>query len=103
MVRRLLKRVSDRAAAQPSPDCAHCSHYTLDRARTGEELEIVEVGDVHARVQALRLGMAEGACVTCVTRIPAGPLVVRSGRQEIAVGRNLAKQIHVRRRLAHGV
>ena len=84
-------------------DCARCEHSTLDRARTGDELEILEVGDEHARMQALRFGMAEGACVTCVTRIPAGPLVVRSGRQEIAVGRRLAKQIRVRRRLAPGV
>jgi len=84
-------------------DCARCEHSTLDRARTGDELEILEVGDEHARMQALRFGMAEGACVTCVTRIPAGPLVVRSGRQEIAVGRHLAKQIRVRRRLAPGV
>lgn len=80
------------------PLCASCEHYTLDRARKGEELEIVEVGDDHARVQALRFGMCEGACVTCVTRIPAGPLVLKSGRQEIAVGRNLAKRIRVRRR-----
>jgi Fe2+ transport system protein FeoA len=41
--------------------------------------------------------MAEGACVECVTRIPAGPLVIKSGRQEIAVGRSLAKRISVRR------
>ena len=79
-------------------DREQCEHCTLDRARTGDRLEIVEVGDDHARMQALRFGMGEGACVTCVTRIPAGPLVLRSGRQEIAVGRNLAKRIRVLRR-----
>jgi len=78
--------------------CTQCELYTLDLARSGDELEIVAVGDEHARIQALRFGMAEGACVTCVTRIPAGPLVLRSGRQEIAVGRNLAKRIQVRTR-----
>jgi Fe2+ transport system protein FeoA len=71
---------------------------SLDRVRAGEHLEIVTVDDEHARVQALRFGMAEGACVECVTRIPAGPLVLRSGRQEIAVGRSLAKRIRVRLR-----
>ena len=57
----------------------------------------MSVDDTHARVQALRFGMAEGACVECITRIPAGPLVIKSGRQEIAVGRALAKRISVRR------
>ena len=78
------------------PECESCEQYSLDRARTGDELEIVEVDDEHARIQCIRFGMAEGACVTCVTRIPAGPLVLRSGRQEIAVGRGLAKRIRVR-------
>jgi len=70
---------------------------SLDCIRKGELIEIVSVDDQHARVQALRFGMAEGACVECVTRIPAGPLVIKSGRQEIAVGRALAKRISVRR------
>ena len=77
-----------------------CEHCTLDAIRSGEHIEILGVDDEYARIQALRFGMAEGACVQCVTRIPAGPLVLRSGRQEIAVGRNLAKQIRVRRREA---
>lgn len=82
--------------------CIDCEHHTLAQARKGDELEILEVGGDHTRVQALRFGMAEGACVTCVTRIPAGPLVIRSGRQEIAVGRHLASQIRVRHRALDG-
>jgi len=78
-----------------------CETCGLDCARAGEHLEIVSVDDDHARVQALRFGMAEGARVECITRIPAGPLVLRSGRQEIAVGRSLAKRIQVRIH-AHG-
>jgi Fe2+ transport system protein FeoA len=70
----------------------------LDTLRAGDEFEIVSIDDSGARVHALRFGMAEGACAQCVTRIPAGPLVLRSGRQEIAVGRSLAKRIRVRRR-----
>jgi len=72
---------------------------TLDCARSGDELEILEVGDEHARVNALRFGMAEGAHVSCVTRVPAGPIIIKSGRQEIAVGRGLARRIRVRRSL----
>ncbi len=74
-----------------------CDLCSLDCVRKGERIEIVSVDDKHARVQALRFGMAEGACVECVTKIPAGPLVIKSGRQEIAVGRALAKRISVRR------
>jgi len=74
-----------------------CELCTLDVVRKGDRFEIVSVDDAHARVQALRFGVAEGACVECVTRVPAGPLVIKSGRQEIAVGRSLAKRINVRR------
>jgi len=70
---------------------------TLDCVHKGDRIEIISVDDAHARVQALRFGVAEGACVECVTRVPAGPLVIKSGRQEIAVGRSLAKRINVRR------
>jgi Fe2+ transport system protein FeoA len=82
------------ATAEKPVPCDVCS---LDCVRKGELIEIVSVDDAHARVQALRFGMAEGACVECITRIPAGPLVIKSGRQEIAVGRALAKRISVRR------
>lgn len=77
-------------------DARHRGMRTLDRVRVGETFEVTEVGDERARVNALRFGMAEGACLDCVTRIPAGPIIVRVGRQEIAVGRKLARRIHVR-------
>lgn len=76
---------------------ALCPACTLDCIRKGERIEILSVDDQYARIQALRFGMAEGALVECVTRVPAGPLVIKSGRQEIAVGRELAKRISVRR------
>ncbi len=81
--------------AAPSKDdlCAHC---TLADARTGQRFVVTAVEDAQARLTALRFGMAEGACIQCSARIPAGPIVLRSGRQEIAVGRELAKRIRVR-------
>ncbi len=75
-----------------------CVTCPLSSVRKGELLEIVSVDDDHARVQAMRFGMSAGACVECITRIPAGPIVLKSGRQEIAVGRSLADRIQVRRR-----
>lgn len=74
-----------------------CETCSLECVRAGEHLKIAAIDDDHARIQALRFGMAEGACVQCVTRIPAGPLVIKSGRQEIAIGRSLAKRIQVRK------
>lgn len=86
------------AEKKPQFDPAKCETCSLSSARKGEHFEIVHVDDEHARVQALRFGMSEGACVECITRIPAGPIVLKSGRQEIAVGRSLAERIHVRKR-----
>lgn len=80
-------------AARAIDPCVEC---TLADARVGDRLIVTRVDDDHARVTALRFGMAEGACVHCTTRIPAGPIVLRSGRQEIAVGRELARRITVR-------
>jgi Fe2+ transport system protein FeoA len=73
-----------------------CAGCTLADAHVGDRMVVTHVDNAHARITALRFGMAEGACVHCVTRIPAGPIVLRAGRQEIAVGRELAKQIGVR-------
>jgi len=87
----------DPAEAIPPFDPKACESCSLDCVHAGEHLEILSVDDEQARVQAIRFGMAEGSCVQCVTRIPAGPLVLKSGRQEIAVGRNLAKRIRVRK------
>jgi Fe2+ transport system protein FeoA len=80
----------------PSAEDVPCTRCTLADARRGQHFTVTAVDDEHARVTCLRFGMAEGARVSCVTRIPAGPIVLRSGRQEIAVGRELAKRISVR-------
>jgi len=68
----------------------------MDTLRRGDRCVVVAIDDDRARDVALRFGMAAGATVSCVTTIPAGPIVLRSGRQEIAVGRGLAKRIRVR-------
>ncbi|MBN1192786.1 MAG: ferrous iron transport protein A [Coriobacteriia bacterium] len=69
---------------------------TLACLTPGNSAVIESIECPNARAQALRFGMGEGATVSCVTVIPSGPLVLRSGRQEIAVGRGLARRIRVR-------
>lgn len=76
--------------------------FTLDKLRAGEHVEVVSVDDDQVRLQTIRFGVCEGARISCVTKIPAGPVVVRHGRQEIAVGRKLASRISVKRCFERG-
>jgi len=68
---------------------------TLLALQPGEQCVIGAIADDCARAQALRFGIGNGALVSCVTKLPGGPVVLRAGRQEIAVGRGLACRIEV--------
>lgn len=68
---------------------------TLDRVRRGQVLRITALPDGIFRAQALRFDLGEGAVVTCREVIPAGPVVVVRRRQEVAIGRDLARRIVV--------
>lgn len=68
---------------------------TLDKARRGQKLKIISLPNDLIRAQALRFGIAEGTLVTCREVIPAGPVVIARSRQEIAIGRGLARLIGV--------
>jgi len=69
----------------------------LDQIRTGEEVTIKEIPDSMAKTQFIRFGIGEGSTVVCHSKIPFGPVVLRKNRQEIAVGRELARTITVER------
>lgn len=66
---------------------------TLDNAKRGEKIAIVGIEDKNVRVQAIRLGISEGSSLYCVEKLPAGPIILKSRMQEVAVGRKLAQQI----------
>lgn len=83
-----------RGAGRCAGSCESC---TLAALRRGERCVVLGIDDDTARAQATRFGMSEGATVSCVTALPAGPVILRSGRQEIAVGRGLASRIRIRR------
>jgi len=70
----------------------------LDQIRTGEEVIIKEIPDSMAKTQFIRFGIGEGSSVVCHSKIPFGPVVLRKNRQEIAIGRELARTITVERR-----
>lgn len=68
---------------------------TLDKAKKGQLVKITGIPDDVIRVQAIRFGISEGSVVTCREVVPAGPVVVARNKQEIAIGRNLARTILV--------
>ena len=69
---------------------------TLDKINRGQKIEIMNIPDAGIRSQAIRLGIYEGAKLTCFEKIPSGPVVLQNRFQEIAIGRNLAKTIKVK-------
>lgn len=71
------------------------SAVQLDKASRGQVIKITGIPDDRVRVQAIRFGLSEGTIVTCREVVPAGPVVVTRNKQEIAIGRNLARTISV--------
>lgn len=67
----------------------------LDQCKKGQKLRVMSISDDGVRTQAIRFGISEGSVVTCEEVVPAGPVVVRLAKQQIAIGRNLAKSILV--------
>lgn len=68
---------------------------TLDRVKSGKLCRIKSLPPGVVKDQTIRFGLTEGKEVFCQAVIPAGPVVLKVDRQEIALGRNLAKQIEV--------
>ena len=68
----------------------------LSTTHIGDMVEIVSVDDAHARIHALRSGINPGAVVETIARVPSGPIVIKSGYQEIAIGAPLAQKIMVK-------
>lgn len=71
--------------------------FTLDQAQVGDRLTILRIADAETATVALRLGVSEGECVELASKIPGGPLVLRVGAMELALGRSLCKGIEVER------
>ncbi len=68
---------------------------TLDRVKRGQFFKISSIPNELVRAQAIRFGIAEGEVVTCEEVVPAGPIVIRKNKQQLAFGRGLARQIDV--------
>jgi Fe2+ transport system protein FeoA len=68
---------------------------TLDQAQVGSILLVKKVIDEETATIALRLGISEGEQLHLASKVPGGPLVIRRGALEIALGRELCKGIEV--------
>ncbi|SHE90314.1 FeoA family protein [Desulforamulus putei] len=68
---------------------------TLDRVKRGQYFKINHIPNEAVRAQAIRFGITEGEWLTCEEVVPAGPIVIRKNRQQIALGRQLAKEIDI--------
>lgn len=66
---------------------------TLYNASKGSKIRILNIRDKNIRFLAIRIGIYEGAMFICSEKLPGGPIILQSGRQEIAVGKRLAENI----------
>lgn len=71
--------------------------FTLEQAKVGDNLLIRRISDPETAITALRLGVCEGEVLHLASKIPGGPVVIRRGAVEIALGRELCRQIEVER------
>ena len=69
--------------------------FSLDQASAGQPLRIVQLTDTTSAANATRLGLIEGAVLHCVATIPGGPVVIKLGGMELAIGRSLCQTILV--------
>ncbi|MFH0794137.1 MAG: FeoA family protein [bacterium] len=67
----------------------------LDTIQPGRICRIHSISDASLRHQFIRFGLTEGSEITVAARIPFGPYILRAGRQELAIGRKLARSIRV--------
>ncbi|MCL4425550.1 MAG: ferrous iron transport protein B [Firmicutes bacterium] len=68
---------------------------TLDQVPRGKRVQVVAITDEPVRLTALRLGLIPGSWLTVLENLPGGPVVVCQNRQEIALGRSLARSLLV--------
>lgn len=69
--------------------------FTLEKAKAGDTLQVLRITDHETATVAMRLGIAEGETLYLASKIPGGPVVIRRGAVEIALGRELCKSIEV--------
>lgn len=68
---------------------------SLTDLRHGQSATITAIPDEYLRVQLLRFGITCGSEIRCHCKLPLGPVVLKFGSQEIALGREIARMVSV--------
>lgn len=71
----------------------------LTDCKKGDIIEILDIRDDWAREQVIRFGLVQGVRIVCQYNISGGPVVIKRGNQNIAIGYQVASKISVKRRL----
>lgn len=69
---------------------------TLLNIEKGMSFTITDIPAGLLKAQLIRLGICAGEQVSCLERLPGGTIVVKKNRQEIAIGKDLAREICVK-------
>lgn len=69
----------------------------LTEIKRGETVDLVRIDDEETRTQFIRFGISEGSRIKCLEKIPFGPFMLSHNNQEIAIGREAARAIYVRK------
>jgi Fe2+ transport system protein FeoA len=69
--------------------------FSLNLSKSGQVLRIEKMPSGILGSQFVRLGIHKGEKIKCLERLPGGTIVLQKGRQQIAVGHQLTKQITV--------
>jgi len=67
----------------------------LSEIRRGQTVHVSRIDDESIRTHLIRFGIGEGSPLMCLEKIPYGPFMLKHNRQEIAIGREVAKKIFV--------
>lgn len=68
---------------------------TLNELHVGQKAVIKDILDTDIATQAFRLGISQGEQISCLAKVPSGPVVIQRGGMELAIGEALCHQIEV--------
>jgi len=66
----------------------------LDAIKVGQKAEIRDFLDQDIKCYSARFGIEAGQIITCIAK--PGPVVIQKNQQEIAIGKDLSKQICIK-------
>lgn len=68
---------------------------SLNTIKSGQMIKIVSIPHGLVGAQFVRLGIHKGEKLQCLEYLPGGTIVLKKNRRQIAIGKELAKQIYV--------